>query len=61
MTANFGNFVIKTDEKRKTKDEMKQTYILLIIFIRPNLYSRPTVKNCIFAIDDEKKTINFAK
>ena len=22
MTADFGNFVAKTDEKRKTKDEM---------------------------------------
>ena len=25
MTADFGNFVAKTDEKQKTKDEMKQT------------------------------------
>ena len=28
MTADFGNFVTKTDEKRKTTDEMKQTFIV---------------------------------
>ena len=25
MTADFGNFVAKTDEKRKSKDEMNRT------------------------------------
>ena len=25
MTADFGNFIVKTDKKQKTKDEMKQT------------------------------------
>ena len=33
MTADFGNFVAKTDEKQKTKDEMKQT--IKIIFFSP--------------------------
>ena len=30
MTADFRNFVAKTDEKRKSKDEMIQTYELFI-------------------------------
>ena len=27
MTADFGNFVAKNDEKRKTKDEMNPVYV----------------------------------
>jgi hypothetical protein len=29
MTADFGNFVAKNDEKQKTKDEMNPAYIYL--------------------------------
>ena len=30
MTADLGNLVAKTDEKRKTKDEMKQTLVHIL-------------------------------
>ena len=36
MTADFRNFVAKTDEKQKPKDEMNRTYV--IYFTRGNFF-----------------------
>ena len=41
MTADFGNFVAKNDEKLKTKDEMNPAYVscfmLSLLFIKTGL------------------------
>ena len=42
MTSDFGNFVAKTDEKLKTKDEMKQTFVTTGIF---NIKNKPGIHN----------------
>ena len=60
MTADFGNFVAKNDEKRKTKDEMNPALIDLKLFVL-NLFKEvfiPNIRVLIYNFKFDKSSKN---
>ena len=44
MTADFGNIVDKTDEKRKTTDEMNPAYVSTTKILSKNFFNKCVTK-----------------